>query len=44
MASGVGRVYGMCVVGRLLEVELTTVAFIRLAQEFVVCVGEGCHT
>ena len=30
VASGVGRVYGICVAGRLLEVELT-VAFIRLA-------------
>ena len=29
----------MCVAGRLLEVALTTDAFIRLAQEFVVCGG-----
>ncbi len=36
VGSGVGRVSGMCVVGRLLEVVLFVEAFARVALEFVV--------
>ena len=39
VASGVGRVSGMCVVGHLLEMALPVDAFIRLAYEFAVCGG-----
>ena len=39
MASGVGRVSGMCVAGRLLEVSLLVGIFIILAWELVVCGG-----
>jgi len=39
VASVVGRVSGMCVAGRLLEVALAAEAYTRVAKEFVVYGG-----
>ena len=42
VASGVGMVSAMCVVGRLLSRALTAEAFAKVAYEFVVY-GGGCR-
>ena len=39
VASGLGRVSGMCVAGHLLEVALSVEDFARVTKEFVVCGG-----
>ena len=39
-ASGVGRVFGMCVAGRLFVVTFAVVALIKFAYEYGLCEGK----
>ena len=42
VASGVGRLSGICVAGSLLGRALAAATFARVAYEFVVCVAMRC--